>query len=522
MPAALRWLFVLVALSCALLVGANHYLLRTNAYDLGIYTQALWDYAHGRVNVNSIMRYNNLLGDHFSPQVLFWVPLHWVLGAWTLLVVQAAAVLAGGYGAYRLHLLRSGQQQPGAAVAVAGQFWACWGIWAALAFDYHDNVVAALLLPWVFYWFEQDRRGRSAAAFGVLLLSKESVALWLVFVALGLAWLHWQRPARRWLALGLAAGAAGYFVVVTKVVIPALSGQAAYLYEQRYAAVGGTFGQMLHTAFTRPLYVLGLLFRNHLPSADGDYVKLELHLMVLLSGGYALLRRPQYLLMLVPIYAQKLFSNEVMHWGLNYQYSIEFVPVVSAALSQWLAAGAGPRRAGRLAVGAALLTLAATGVSLQVRRSPWYDKSTAQFYKARHFRREWAVAPVYAALAQVPATAAVSASSSAVPHLAERPYIFMFPYVGTANYLLLLPADKPYPLTAAGLRRRVAYYRHSPAWQVLADHPEVLLLRRRRPVPAPARRYFAQRASISADTTAADAGLAPALPALPARPAPTY
>ena len=43
-------------------------------------------------------------------------------------------------------------------MAVAGQFWACWGIWAALAFDYHDNVIAAVLLPWLLYWFERDRR----------------------------------------------------------------------------------------------------------------------------------------------------------------------------------------------------------------------------------------------------------------------------------------------------------------------------------------------------------------------------
>jgi uncharacterized membrane protein len=506
-----RWvlpaILAFAALCYALLALTNHYLFRTFAFDLGIYNQALWDYAHGRVNVNSIMRFNNVLGDHFSPWLVLWIPFYWLFGSYALPVVQIAAAVLGGYGAYRLHRLRSGEQQLGAATALAGHFLSCWGILAALAFDYHDNMVAAMLLPWLFYLFEKDRRAASAALFGLLLLSKESVALWLVFVALGLAVLHWRQPRRRWLALALAALAAICFAVITKLIIPGFSNEIGYVYEQRYAAVGGSFGQIIHTALTRPLYVLGLLFRNHLGVADGDYVKLELHLMVLLSGGYALLRRPAYLLMLLPIYAQKMFSGEMMHWGLNYQFSIEFVPVMSAALSHWLLAAPTPRRAARLATAAALLALVATIVSLEVRRSPWHDKTLSQFYLPRHYRRDFAVGAVHEALQLIPADAAVSASVPLVPHLAARPYIFMYPYVGTANYLAILQADNPYPLTEAALARQVAQYRASAAWQVVYDQAPLLLLRRRTLLPTPTRRYFARRITGAADTTVADAGL---------------
>ncbi|RTQ47598.1 DUF2079 domain-containing protein [Hymenobacter gummosus] len=483
-----------------LLSLVNHYQFRTYAYDLGIYNQALWDYAHLRWNVNSIMRYNNLLGDHFTPLQLLWAPLYWPLRSYALLVVQVVAALAGGYGVYRLHGLRSGGRQPGAAVALAAHFLSIWGVYSALAFDYHDNVVAALLLPWLFYLFERDRRGATVLLFGLLLLSKENVALWLVFVALGLAALHWRRRDRLVLALGLVVMAAGYFVLVTQLIIPALSEGRDYLYGSRYAAVGEGFGGILRTAVSRPLYLLGLLFRNHLPhTPDGDYIKLELHLMVLVSGGYALLRRPAYLLMLVPIYAQKLFSAEIMHWGLNYQYSIEFVPVLSAAVGHWLLAAA-PRQATRLAAAAALLALVATITSMEIRVSKWHDKSASQFYLPRHYRRGFDVAAVHRGLALIPAGAAVSSLSPLTPHLAFRPYTYMFPYVGDAEYIAVLRGDNPYPLTEVQLERRLTAYRRSPAWRVLHDEAPLLILQHVSPQPLPARRYFAERAAASSDT----------------------
>ena len=352
----------------------NHYLFRSYAYDLGIYNQALWDYAHGRLNANSVMRYNNLLGDHFTLLQFLWVPAQWVFGSYALLVVQLAALLAGGLGLYRLHLGRTQGRQPGAALGLLVLFFSTWGVYSALGFDYHDNVVGAMALPWLLHWLETDRRGRAALAAAVLALSKENMALWLVFIGLGLVWLHWHHPARRRWAAGLAVLAGVYFGVVVKLIVPALGDGTAYLYQQRYAALGTSPGAVLHTLLTRPGFVLALLVGNPLHVPYGDGVKPELHLMVLLAGGLALLRRPAYLLMLAPIYGQKLLSDSVAHWGLNSQYSIEFVPVLGAALSHWLSRAA-PRRAAGLAAGSAALALAATIVSMQVRTSPGFGQN---------------------------------------------------------------------------------------------------------------------------------------------------
>jgi uncharacterized membrane protein len=482
------------ALCYGLLAVVNHYNFRTFAYDLGIYNQALWDYAHLRWNANSLMRYNNLLGDHFTLLQLLWSPLYWVLGSYTLVVVQVVAVLLGGYGAYRLHLLRTARTQPTAALGLLAQYFSIWGIFSALAFDYHDNVVAAMLLPWLFYFFEQDRRWPAAGVALLMLISKENVALWLVFVGLGLAWLHWRRRDRVILALALAAVAAVYFVLVVKVAIPAIGEGRGFYYQKNYATLGGTPAQVLHTAFTRPGLVLDMLFQNIPYSPFGNWIKVELHLMVLLSGGIALLRRPAYLLMLVPIYAQKLLSAEIMHWGLNYQYSIEFVPVISAALGQMLVT-APPRQAARWAWLAAFVTLAATIVSLEIRVSKWHDKSQSQFYLPRHYRRGFDVGAVHEALELIPADAAISATSPLAPHLAFRPYLFPFPYVANANYIAVLRHDNPYPISEEELAAQIRTYQQSGEWQTLYDQEPLLVLKRIRPRPTPARRYFELRAT---------------------------
>lgn len=491
-----RWVAAALAffgLSYALLSLYNHYAFRTYAYDLGIFNQALWDYAHWRWSASSIMRYNNLLGDHLMLAQLLWSPLYWVLGSYSLLVVQIGAVLLGGYGAYRVHQLRSGGAQTGAALALLVQFLSIWGIFSALAFDYHDNVVAAMLLPWLFYFFEQNRRVPTMLLFGGLLLTKEGVALWLVFVALGLAVLHRHQRPRVLLALGLAGLAAVYFLVAVRFVIPVLSEGRAFYHQRNYVALGSTPGELLRH-LTQPAYLARLLFANHLANEPiGDYVKLELHLMVLLAGGYALLRRPAYLLMLLPIYAQKLFSAQFVHWGLNAQYSIEFVPILNLALGHWLLQAA-PPRAARLGALAALVTLAATLVSMEVRVSEWYDKSAAQFYMPRHYRRGFDVAAVHRGLQLIPADVPVSASSPLVPHLAFRPFIYLFPDATDADYLAVLRDDNPYPFPSNdALEQRLTDYQRSGQWQVVHDQRPLLILRRTGPARPPQRRYFPQR-----------------------------
>ena len=81
----------------------NHYLFKTYALDLGLYTHALYDYAHFRMADCSMFKDvpYSLLSDHFDLYLPLLSPLVYMFGSYTLLVVQIAAVLLGGWGIYK-------------------------------------------------------------------------------------------------------------------------------------------------------------------------------------------------------------------------------------------------------------------------------------------------------------------------------------------------------------------------------------------------------------------------------------
>ena len=120
---------------------------------------------------------------------------------------------------------------------------------------------------------------------------------------------------------------------------------------------------------------------------------------------------------------------------------------------------------------------------MQLRVSPGYDKPAQQFFRSRHYRQPFDVGAVYRRLASVPPTARLSATSALVPHVAARPYIYLFPFVGDADYILALPPASVYPLTESALSQQLAGYLASGDWRELPGPPPLRILQRRRPLP---------------------------------------
>lgn len=147
------YLSILVTIVYAVIYSSislwNHYVFRTFAYDLGIKNQALWDYAHLRMNYNTVLQELNgeinILANHFEPVIMLFAPLYYVFGSYTLLVVQIFFLLLGGWGIRRLIIHQSGNEW----LALTGMlvFYSMWGVFGALSFDFHTNVIAASVVP---------------------------------------------------------------------------------------------------------------------------------------------------------------------------------------------------------------------------------------------------------------------------------------------------------------------------------------------------------------------------------------
>jgi uncharacterized membrane protein len=457
----------------------NHYNFRTYAFDLGIYNNAIYDYSKFQVNNNPVMHieFNNILSDHFSLLLIFFAPLRYLFGSWTLLLIQIFSILFGGMGTYFFvkHITNSKWIANLALIHFLSSF----AIFSALSFDYHDNVVGAMIVPWVLLSFYK-KQWRSVIIFSILvLISKENMSLWLSFVFAGLFLLKFKdKPSRRF-ALGGSIISIAYFMLIMGVVMPSLANEGKSYGHMKYDALGKTYGEILANVFERPKYLFSLLFENH-GDATYDGIKTELHYVVLLSGGIALLYKPQFLIMLLPIYAQKLFHNSYVKWGINIHYSIEFTAILTIALFVWIIGW--NKNTKYKSVFIILFTIISLLVSFSVldrRKSKWYSGITSQVYKKKHYVQLFDVKKVHQLLDSVPDEVSVVAQNNLVPYLAFREKIYVFPYVRDAEYIALLPSSKNYyPLKKDSYEKKLDFFKNHKDFKVVIDDKDFVLIKR--------------------------------------------
>jgi uncharacterized membrane protein len=474
-------IFVFFALLYASISLVNHYNFRTFGWDLGINNNAIFDYAHFRWNDCMIMQpaFDNVLSDHFSLYPIIVSPFYWIFGSWTMLIFQIVAILFGGFGIYRF-VRRISDNEWLARLAVL-HFFTIWGIFSALSFDYHDNVVATMFVPWFLDYFEQKKWKQSILFFILIMIAKENMALWAVFIGLGLALRAALNKDRKKLifSLGLSFLALVYFVLVIKVFIPSLATPGRDYLHNSFNALGSNFGEVLINIVKHPIRTIELLFVNHHGDAAYDGIKAETYLALILAGGFALILAPEYFIMIIPIVAQKMFNDLPIRWGISVHYSIEFAPILVLALYAVI------HRFGKRKIQIASLCLSVSVISsisfLDHRTSEYYNKENSQFYKKAHWIRDFDVSEVRHALDKIPADARVSAQSHLCPHLALREFIFHYPFIGNANYIALLPKEgNKYPLDEKSYDQKIEEFISSGDWEYLVNRKSIIILKKKK------------------------------------------
>ncbi len=460
----------------ALISFVNHYYFRTYALDLGAYTNALYDYVHFQWNDSTVFKMvkENLLADHFDLYLMLFSPLSLIFKTYTLLFVQIFFILLGGYGVYRFFMLS--EKTSGLALFATLYFYLFFGVYAALSYDYHSNVVAAVTLPWFFFFVKKKDLLRASVVFLFILISKENVSLWMAFVSLGLAFEYRKEPMLRNYLLMAFAFSVIYFITVISVVMPWFSNSNAYPHFN-YSVLGSNGGAAMLHLIQHPVESFKILFINHTGSVHGNYVKLELHLLVLLSGLSFLLYKPQYLLMLVPIYFQKMFHDNYLMWGIGGQYSIEFAPVLSIGIFLVISE---IKNRKLVKFSAILMVLAAMFCTLRTmdRTALFTNKSKIRFYQASHYSRDYDVQKVYQQLSNIPDTAVVSVQSPFLPHLSLRDNIYQFPMIKDAQYIIYSEKEELYPLDSTSFKQKTASLEKLKQWAVIYKQDGFTILKK--------------------------------------------
>ncbi len=478
---------LLFAVLFALLSVVNHVCFRTSGLDLGIYTQMLYRYAHLQWPDSSMFlaEPQNMMGDHFDLYLILFSPLVYLFGTYTLLIVQIVAVLFGAWGIYRLIDSYSGNRlMPYVAMLC---FLCFFGVWHALSFDYHSNVVAAMLVPWLLLTFRQQRYGWSMALVVLVSVAKETEPLFLFFIALALLWDYRKdRTARRWLLVWMAYSVI-YFVVVAMVVMPALGDNSHVVWRYRY--MGESFGEMAQYILTHPLQCIANFFVNFTDDAGMDGVKGEFYCCMLLSGLLLTCFKPNYLLMLLPSLAMKMLSSDaVSFWGISFQYNIEFAPVLVAASFIVIASWRQPKGWFKkfslqpLQNTVAIVLLCCTiGTTFYTVHHPkaYVRHKTLRLYDHNHYRQDEFDAD-YARhlLSLIPEDASVCATTPFVPHLALRDSVYICPngFRYYPQYLLVKPQYWCYYAgEAEEIARRMA---DTVTWSVVETNGDLYLLKR--------------------------------------------
>ncbi|UFU05576.1 DUF2079 domain-containing protein [Ruania halotolerans] len=360
------------------------------SWDLGIFTQLLRAYAELRAPVVPIKGEGfMLLGDHFHPLLAVLAPVYALApSGLTLLLLQnvligiSTAVLTGC--AVR-HLGRAGGITLGLAYGLS------WGLQSAVASQFHE---VALALPFLTASGAAlvRRDHRAAVLWALPLLGvKEDLGLTVAMVGVVVA----LRGSRR-LGLLTAAGGLAAFVLVTKVVLPALNPDGVWDYAD---------DSILATLLENPAAAVGALF-------TGAGAKLGLVVMVVMPTAFLAVRSPIALLTL-PTFAWRLTSDVPFHWSTDWHYSAVLMPVVFLAAIDAVLVLRLRRYAAWIGTGLLVLALAVT-----IRFPLW------QLTEPEYYRPAWNEQGALAVLDAVPDGAVVATDITLMGYLAPRAEVY--------------------------------------------------------------------------------------------------
>ena len=436
----------------SLICFVNHANYRTYALDLGAYTRALYDYAHFHASYGEVFRAapENILSDHFDLLLMVFSPLWWIFGNLTLLVVQLTAICFGSLGVYKL--AKQNKLNKTAAVIAATSFLSYFGVFSAVAFDYHSSVAAAGMLPWFVLFFQRGENKKMICVFIFILIAKENMALWMFFVCSALLWKFRKEPSRRKIAGSLSLASLLFFVWVIFYAMPFFSFQKEYSHIE-FHVLGNSFKEIILNMLQHPVTAFSLLFQNHLPDASLNYIKAETWIFWLISGGFLLVYRPVFLWMLLPVMMQKMYHDDPAKWSVAQQYNIEFAPLLAWCFIETVKNKTEKTQTIMSAI--VLICCIAVTIRLCDNTIGFVDKTRIRFYQSDHYKSDFNKADVDTMLQTIPKEAIVSAQSMFVPHLIDKKAVYQYPIVKNAGYILLSNDIHSYPLTPKTMQKQI-------------------------------------------------------------------
>ena len=505
------WLIAALVFAVYLTISLFRYLqLDPLSWDLGIFTEAVKQYAHLRVPVADVRGPGfNLLGDHFSPIIALIAPFFLIAPSpITLLVVQALLTAVSVLPVSWAAVDKLGRRA-GAAIGAAYGF--SWGLQQMINFDFHEIAFAVPLLAFSLSALIRGRT-RAAVAWALpLVFVKEDQGF--TVAAIGILMIiitRWQaapgratagpdgsrsdgqaRASARTAIIGgplLIVWGIAWSVLAITVIIPHFS--AAHQYQ--YWSDGGALSPRGH------LSAAGIV-RQFFTSWP---VKLQTTLLLLLPTVLIALWSPLALAAL-PSIMLRFLGTSPNFWGTQWHYNATVMPILFLA-----AVDAIGRIRARRSLPAATAATAATETGVAAgQRGSWYaallteiDRHGAAAMLAvaaalifqfpigtlltpATYRISPHVADANAAMAKVPDGATVTTTLDLLAPLAARTDTFWIGNSGNpaTEYIVFDGTDSGYSPEPASVPAFVASQHPGITYNVIYDTGGVYVFRRSGP-----------------------------------------
>lgn len=410
--------------------------------DYTFFTQGVWHYSRLE---EPIITYGgatkNFHAEHAHFFMAFLAPL-WVLfdTPFILLFVDVLGMLSMGVVFYLLlkHWSKnkiSPDLSSSTFFLIAGSFatFFYFGIQRALEHEFHEANLIAPLFLWTFYFLHTGKIKLYAIFTLILLLSKESSPIWVIF--LGLYAIFFEKRIKVGLYSMLAALI--YFPIVLGWVIPDLVGNGSYQHFS-FKQLGDSPGAVVKTVMTNPALAFYTIF-----NAPPDYLaqienpgtleamtqmKRNTLSHMFASFGYLSLFSPQMLFLGLPMIGERFLNSDDWRWSIYLYYNISYLPILILGLLFGLKSILShhifsQKNRGKVLVVFVAGLIITMSVLVNVKKKPMLlDITRENFW---HFTEKektiWELTHI------IPPEATLQTQSTILPFFAHRDYIKAFP-----------------------------------------------------------------------------------------------
>jgi len=380
-----------------------------------------------------------LLADHFGPILIIFSPLVKLFPApETLLIIQALFVSLSAIPLYLICLDKTKN------ILLSFLLIICYltskAIFAAINFDFHLATISVLPLSLILYFWYFKKWKLYWLTLSLSLLFKEDIPIFII--GLGLYQLLKNQKSTG-LKTIIFAVISFYIIKFRLMAFLWPGGDSTYLSTSNLPLSDPI--TLLILLFTNPFIFIDQIFNTPIKMATLINLNLPFALLPLLS--------PLFWFTVFPYLLLRFSSSYDLIWTMDFHHNANLMPflIVSAAFS--IAHFKLPHKP--LII---LISILLFFGGLNPRGIIWsvFQKDFTNLHTYDYLNKSLAI---------IPPSAAVSAGSSIVPHLSSRQYIYMYPEVIDATYIVIDTSLTSYPLENEDLRERIKGLEQSPNWQ---------------------------------------------------------